>query len=142
MMSLNLFLFKIKIVISMGFLRKGKKEEAPKSQSQPQKSVTYVMNNVGSGSSCDYAGKINELMGTSVIGKDGRSTTMSAIDASAKALEILGLPSGISYFAQGRKLFVTEEVKTQIESNPELNKKFRKALGIDEKQELKFEKYL
>jgi len=126
----------------MGFLRRGKKEEAPKSQSQPQKSVTYIMNNVGSGPSCDYAGKINELMSTSVTGKDGKSANMTAMDACTKALEALGLPSGISYFAQTRRLFVTEEVKTQIESNPELDKKFRKALGIDEKEQLKFDKYL
>jgi len=126
----------------MGFFKRGKKEEAPKGQSQPPKSVMYVMNGIGSGPSCDYTGKVNELMGTSVIGKDGKQTTMTAVDACTKALESLGLPSGISYFAPTRRLFVTEEVKAQIESNPELDKKFRKALGIDENEQLKFEKYL
>jgi hypothetical protein len=113
-----------------------------KKENTPQKSVMYVLNNVGRGVSCEYAQKVNELTHIPLTDKDGKATTMNAADACTKALEALGLPSGISYFAQGRKLFVDEDAKNKIEKDVELGKKFRKALGIDEKQELKFEKYL
>jgi hypothetical protein len=113
-----------------------------KKEDTPQKSVMYVLNNVGEGVSCEYAQKVNELTRIPLTDKDGKPSTMSASDACTKALEALGLPHGISYFPQGRKLFVDENAKNKIEKDAELGKKFRKALGIDEKQELKFEKYL
>lgn len=109
---------------------------------QPQKSTMYIMDNVGGGVSCEYAQKVNELTHIPLTDKDGKPSTMSAADACTKALEALGLPSGISYYAQGRRIFVDEDAKNKIEKDVELGKKLRKALGIDEKQELKFEKYL
>jgi hypothetical protein len=118
----------------------GKNKE--KKEDVPKKSVTYVLNNVGGGVSCEYTQKVNELTHIPLTDKDGKPSTMSAADASTKALETLGLPSGISYFAQGRRLFVDEDAKNKLEKDAELEKKLRKALGIDEKQELKFEKYL
>ena len=125
----------------MGFFRRGK-EEAPKSQNQPPKSVWYVMRDVGSGPSCEYSTKISELIGISTVNKDGKSTSMTSADACSKVLEVLGLPTSVSYFAQGRKLMVDEQAKDKIEKDPEIQKKLRAALGIDEKQEIKFEKYL
>lgn len=107
---------------------------------KPETSVTYVVNNIGGGLSCEYERKRVELINTPVADKDGKTTPMGSMNACTKALEVLGLPSGVSYFAQNRRLYVSEEAKSKIEKDPELERKFRKALGIDEKQELKFEK--
>ena len=115
------------------------KKESP--TNQPSKSTMYIMNNVGGGPSCQYAGEVDKFMHSASTDKDGKPSTMSSIDACTKALEALGLPHGISYFPQGRRLFVDQEAKNKIEGDTELQKKFRKALGIDEKQELNFEKY-
>lgn len=112
-----------------------------KREEKSKTSVTYVVNNIGGGINCEYERKRVELMSTPAADKEGKSTNMSSSVACGKALEALGLPEGISYFAQARKLLIPEEARNKIEKDPELEKKFRKVLGISEKEEIPYKRW-
>jgi len=115
----------------------GKKE---KKEEQPQKTVSYFVNNIGGGVTSEYAGKMEEIKSIKSKDSEGRATNVSSSDACGPALEALGLPKDISYFVQTRKLIISEEARNKIEKDPELEKKFRKAFGIGEKEEIPYKK--
>jgi hypothetical protein len=153
MMSLNLFLFKIKLSDLMGkaknfaskipgikhLVKYEEKQDKPKNLTSggPQ---YYVITNIGQGESCEYASKLREMSGGTVKDKDGKETSITHMDATSETLRYLGLPTSISYFVPTCKLFVPEDVKIQLETNEELRKKFNKAFGVEEKKKLQFEK--
>jgi len=113
----------------------GKKE---KKEEQPQKTVSYFVENIGAGTSCEYHIKRKELMDAPLKDREGKATNMTSSEACGQVLKEFGLPNGISYFAQTRKLIISEEARNKIEKDSELEKKFRKALGIVEGQEIPY----
>jgi hypothetical protein len=117
------------------FGNKAKKEEK---EERPQKSVSYYAENIGMGTSSEYAEKMNEIRSIQSKDNEGISTNTTSSEACGPTLGALGLPSGISYFAQIRKLIITEKARNEVEGNPELEKKFRKALGIEEGQKIPY----
>jgi len=119
----------------------GRGKDKKKEEEKPRTSVSYVVNNIGGGINCEYERKRVELMSAPATDREGKSTSMSSSVACGEALKALGLPEGISYFAQARKLIIPEEVRNKIEKDPELEKKFRKVLGIGEKEEIPYKKW-
>lgn len=115
-------------------LRRGKKKEVKKEENQETHATYYVLKGVGSGAGCDYSSKVTELLEAHPGDEDRRTTKTMPSDVCGKALEALGLPEGISYFADTKTLWVSEEAKNKIESDPSINERFRKALGIKEKE--------
>jgi hypothetical protein len=113
--------------------KKEKKDEKPQKEDP-----TYVIRNVGGGTSCPYAKTRDEILQIPLI-KDGKTTDRSRMDACSEAFKVSGLPSGISYSTEMRILFLNENAKSIIAKDPKLEKKLREFLGIDEKQKLDYD---
>jgi hypothetical protein len=121
----------------MNFGKKAKKEEK---EEQPKIFVTYFAVPIGTGTNSEYARKMEEIKSIQSKDNEGISANTTSSNACGPALEALGLPKDISYFVQTRKLVISEETRSKVEGDPELEKKFRKAFGIPEKEKIPYKK--
>jgi len=115
-----------------------KQQDKPK-DTTPQTQY-YFITGIGGGESCEYASKLREMSSGTTKGKDGKEVPIDHMNAVNETLKVLGLPTNISYFTPTRKLFVPEDVKVQLETNEDLRKRFNKAFGVEEKEELQFQR--